>query len=108
MIDFLMTRQRRRHSTGFGYIGFGNNQSIFNQHSKKAFSELKDKLNEETHIHHQIHFSHKRLTKTEKEGIKNRIRKAEKRKSVKIMVVTIGLSLLLSFLCYKYIISPLF
>ena len=103
-----MTRQRRRHSTGFGYIGFGNNQSIFNQHSKKAFSELKDKLNEETHIHHQIHFSHKKLTKAEKGAIKNRIRKAEKRKFVKIIVVTFILSILLSILCYKYILSPLF
>ena len=103
-----MTRQRRRHSTGFGYIGFGNNQSIFNQHSKKAFSELKDKLNEETHLHHQILFSHKKLTKPEREAIKNRIRNAERRKSIKIMLVTFILSLLISILSYKLILSPLF
>lgn len=34
----------RRHSTGFGYIGFGNSQATFNQSSKKAFSKYKEKL----------------------------------------------------------------
>ena len=78
-----MARNKRRHSVGFGYIGFGNNQSVFNQNSKKAFSELKEKLNSETHFHYQLVFLHKKLSKAEKEIIKNKIRKDEKRRAKK-------------------------
>lgn len=78
-----MERNSRRHSTGFGYIGFGNNQNVFNQSSRKAFSNLKEKLNKETHLHYQLEFLHKTLSKEEKELIKNKIRKAEKHRIIK-------------------------
>ena len=72
-----MERNSRRHSTGFGYIGFGNNQNVFNQSSRKAFSNLKEKLNKETHLHYQLEFLHKTLSKEEKEKcrwyLKNKI-----------------------------------
>ena len=38
-----MGRRSRRHSTGFGYIGFGNSQSTFNQKSSTPFSVYKEK-----------------------------------------------------------------
>lgn len=103
-----MNRNRRRHNTGFGYIGFGNRQEVFNQHSKKPFSILKDKLNEETHLHHQLHFLHKDLTKKEKEGIKNKIRKAERTRTIKIIITTFILIIVLSIVSYKYLLIPLF
>ncbi|WP_166963387.1 hypothetical protein [Yeosuana marina] len=103
-----MTRHSRRHSTGFGYIGFGNNQNIFNQHSKKPFSELKERLDQETHLNHQLNFVHHKLSKGEKEDIKNKIRKAEKVKAIKIFVVTFILTILLAIAIYFYLFIPLF
>ncbi|TYA78427.1 hypothetical protein [Seonamhaeicola marinus] len=82
-----MARNKRRHSTGFGYIGFGNNQSVFNRKSNKAFSSLKEKLDDETHYHFQLNFAHHTLTKAEKQLIKNKIRKDEKIRQRKTIVV---------------------
>ena len=46
-----MGRRSRRHSTGFGYIGFGNSQSTFNQKSSTPFSVYKEKLDLEAQLH---------------------------------------------------------
>ncbi|SFD25887.1 hypothetical protein [Algibacter pectinivorans] len=92
-----MARQRRRHSTGFGYIGFGNNQSVFNQNTTKAFSSLKEKLDNETFLHHNVHFLHKKLTKAEKEAIKARIRKQEKIRTKKTIALFIILAIPIFF-----------
>ena len=62
----------RRHSTGFGYIGFGNNQGVFNQSSKKPFSKYKERLDLEAHLHYKIEFLHKDLSKEDKLKIKER------------------------------------
>ncbi|UKM63714.1 hypothetical protein GSB9_00259 [Flavobacteriaceae bacterium GSB9] len=100
-----MSRNKRRHSTGFGYIGFGNNQSVFNQSANKSFSALKEKLNEETHYHHQLNFLHKKLSKEEKETIKNNIRKAEKMRTQKTIIafllITIPVGFFIRFLIIK-------
>ncbi|AUP77969.1 hypothetical protein C1H87_04275 [Flavivirga eckloniae] len=93
-----MARNKRRHSTGFGYIGFGNNQSVFNRQSRKPFSTLKEKLNNETYFHHQLNFSHKSLTRLEKEAIKNKIRKGEKIRRQKTIVVSIFVFILVLFI----------
>ncbi|MFY0712731.1 hypothetical protein J1D01_03570 [Seonamhaeicola sp. NFXS20] len=82
-----MARNKRRHNTGFGYIGFGNNQSLFNQKSTQAFSSLKEKLDNETHYHFKLNFTHKKLTKQEKDLIKNKIRRDEKIKTRKTIIV---------------------
>lgn len=92
-----LERKSRRHSLGFGYIGFGNSQSVFNQRSKKAFSEIKEKLNSETHLQYQLDFLHKKLTKKEKQLIKNKIRKTEKRKTIKTLAVTLVLLIAVLF-----------
>ncbi|TGV04803.1 hypothetical protein [Flavivirga rizhaonensis] len=92
-----MARNKRRHSTGFGYIGFGNNQNVFNQYANKPFSSLKEKLNSETHLHYQLNFSNKKLTKSEKEVIKNKIRKAEKIRMRKIIFIFVFVFILILF-----------
>lgn len=102
-----MPRNKRRLNTGFGYIGFGNNHDVFNQRSNKAFSVIKEKLNVATHLHHQLNFLHKKLSQADKEAIKNKIRRAEKKKSIKIVSVTILLTIILSVVSYIYLLSPL-
>ncbi|SFZ91409.1 hypothetical protein SAMN05428642_10249 [Flaviramulus basaltis] len=92
-----MERKSRRHSTGFGYIGFGNNQNVFNQYTTKAFSSLKEKLNKETHLHFQLDFLHKTLSKEEKNIIKNKIRKQEKQKTLKALVFSFILLIIVLF-----------
>lgn len=81
-----MTRNKRSHRTGFGYIGFGNNHNVFNQTNNKVFSSLKDKLNKETYYRFQLHFSHHKLTHAERQLIKNKIRKSEKQKTRKAFI----------------------
>ena len=93
-----LVRNKRRHSTGFGYIGFGNNQNVFNQHSNKPFSILKEKLDNETYLHYQLNFSHKSLTKLEKEIIKNKIRKDEKIRMRKTIVVFVFVFIFVLFI----------
>ncbi len=92
-----MKRQSRRHNTGFGYIGFGNNHSVFNQSSNKAFSVLKDKLNKETHFHFQLNFSHEKLTTQERELIKTKVRKGEKQRLIKTIILFTITAIVITF-----------
>lgn len=98
-----MKRSRRRHSTGFGYIGFGNVQSVFNQGTRKAFTEIKDKLNDETHLTHQVQFNHHKLTSEEKLVIKNRIRSEEKRRTIKASIITFIIGSVLFYFAFNFI-----
>ena len=72
-------------------------QSVFNRHSKKPFAEIKDKLNQEAHLHYKVHFNHKELTVSEKETIKNNIRLAEARRTIKALVITFILAIPITF-----------
>lgn len=89
-------RKGRRHSTGFGYIGFGNSQATFNQRSSTPFSTYKEKLNLEARLHYKLHFLHKDLTKEDKQNIKDKIRKQErellKRTAIISCIVFIGIA----------------
>jgi len=93
----------RRHSTGFGYIGFGNNQSTFNQSSKKPFSTYKQKLDLEAHLHYKMDFLHKDLSKEDKQKIKEKIRRQERKLNRRTTIVTIVLFLGLSYLTFHMI-----
>ena len=93
----------RRHSTGFGYIGFGNNQSTFNQNSKKPFSKYKEKLDLEAHLHYKMDFLHKDLSKEDKQKIKEKIRLEERKVNRRTAIVTIVLFIGLSYLTYHMI-----
>lgn len=83
-----MLRKVRRHSTGFGYIGFGNKQTTFNQQSSKPFSQYKEKLDLEAHLHYKMHFLHKDLTKADKHHIKDKIRQQERQLFIKTSILS--------------------
>lgn len=83
-----MSRKGRRHSTGFGYIGFGNSQATFNQRSSTPFSKYKEKLDNEAHLHYKMHFLHKDLTKEDKQKIKDKIRKQDDKLFIKTAIIS--------------------
>jgi hypothetical protein len=89
-----LERPRRRHSTGFGYIGFGNNQSVFNRKSKLPFSEIKERLHKETRLHYEIDFLHHQLTEDERKFIKSKIR----RQRLRVRQQSIAVSIILAFI----------
>ncbi|MDA8874571.1 hypothetical protein N9H78_02745 [Winogradskyella sp.] len=90
----------RRHSTGFDYIGFGNNQGVFNQSSKKPFSKYKERLDLEAHLHYKIEFLHKDLSKEDKLKIK------ERKVNTRTSVISVLLFIILSFGVF-YLISQI-
>lgn len=90
-----MSRPRRRHSTGFGYIGFGNSQDVFNRKASKPFTGVKNKLNKESHKVFNTHYLHHDLTEIERLHIKNRIRKKHKRNNIVAIFITVILMLIL-------------
>ena len=90
----------RRHSKGFGYIGFGNNQGIFNKISKKPFSKYKERLDLEAHLHYKIEFLHKDLSKEDKLKIK------ERKVNTRTSVISVLLFIILSFGVF-YLISQI-
>jgi hypothetical protein len=83
-----MGRKGRRHSTGFGYIGFGNSQATFNQKSSTAFSKYKEKLDLEAHLHYEMDFLHKDLSKNDKQKIKDKIRKQERKLFIRTALIS--------------------
>ncbi|GEM_PF-1298779 len=100
-----MRRKSRRISIGFGYIGFGNKQSNFNQKNDNPFTTAKERLHEASHLHFQLDFKHHKLSKADKELIKNKIRKAEKRKVITASILTVVVIIILFFLVKSYILT---
>ncbi|MDG4716478.1 hypothetical protein [Winogradskyella marincola] len=103
-----MARRSRRHSTGFGYIGFGNNQSTFNQKTSTPFSVYKEKLDLEAHLHYQMEFMHKNLTKEDKKKIKNKIRNQEQKlfkRTVAISLIIFGFVVYVAYYLINQILS---
>ncbi|MHA7843164.1 MAG: hypothetical protein ACX93I_07580 [Winogradskyella sp.] len=98
-----MARRSRRHSTGFGYIGFGNNQSTFNQKTSTPFSVYKEKLDLEAHLHYEMEFMHKDLSKADKEKIKNKIRKQERKLFRRTVVVSLIIFAIVVYVAYYLI-----
>ncbi len=101
-----MSRRGRRHSTGFGYIGFGNNQTTFNQKSKGVFSSYKEKLNLEAHLHYEMHFLHKDLSKADKQKIKDKIRKAERQLFIRTAIISSIIFIGVAYITY-YLINQI-
>lgn len=96
----------RRHSTGFGYIGFGNSQATFNQRSATPFSKYKEKLDLEAHLHYKMHFLHKDLSKEDKQKIKNKIRRQQRKLLKKTIIISSIVFIIIALLTY-YIISKI-
>lgn len=97
---------RRRHSTGFGYIGFGNSQATFNQKSTTPFSKYKEKLDTEAHLHYKMHFLHKDLTKEDKQKIKNKIRQQERQLLIKTTIISSIIFVIIAYVAY-YLINQI-
>ncbi|WP_203258157.1 hypothetical protein [Hyunsoonleella ulvae] len=102
-----MRRKSRRISIGFGYIGFGNKQSNFNQKNDNPFTTAKERLHEASHYHFKLDFKHEKLSKTDKALIKNKIRKAEKRKVVISAIITLIVIIILFFLVRTYLFTAI-
>ncbi|MDY2588016.1 FeoB-associated Cys-rich membrane protein [Winogradskyella aquimaris] len=101
-----MARRSRRHSTGFGYIGFGNNQSTFNQKTSTPFSVYKEKLDLEAHLHYEMEFMHRDLTKADKEKIKNKIRRQERKLFRRTVVISLIVFAIVAYITY-YLINQI-
>ncbi|MAB49007.1 MAG: hypothetical protein CMC05_10285 [Flavobacteriaceae bacterium] len=101
-----MARRSRRHSTGFGYIGFGNNQSTFNQKTSTPFSVYKEKLDLEAHLHYEMEFMHKNLSKADKEKIKNKIRRQERKLLRRTVVISLIVFAIVIYVVY-YLITKI-
>ena len=97
---------RRRHSTGFGYIGFGNSQATFNQRAAKPFSKYKEKLDLEAHLHYKMHFLHKDLTNEEKQKIKDKIRRQERKLLIQAAIVSAIVFIIIAVFAY-YLINQI-
>ena len=95
-------RRKRRHSIGFGYIGFGNKHEAFNRKPKEAFTELKDSFNAEVHEDHELNFNEDKLSDEDRSRIKNRIQKAKKRKTIKVIIISLLVFVML-FFAIKYL-----
>lgn len=102
----LMKRRSRRHSTGFGYIGFGNNQTTFNQKTSTPFSVYKEKLDLEAHLHYEMHFMHKNLTKEYKQKIKDKIRRQERKLLISTSVISLFVFMGVAYFAY-YLINQI-
>ncbi|WP_290700048.1 hypothetical protein [Lacinutrix sp.] len=64
-----MTRNKRRHKTGFGYIGAGNDASVFNRKPKQVFSKLKNELNSKSDSEFKLKFTDVALSDEDKAKI---------------------------------------
>jgi hypothetical protein len=101
-----MARRSRRHSTGFGYIGFGNSQSTFNQKTSTPFSVYKEKLDLEAHLHYQMDFLHKDLSKADKQKIKDKIRKQERKLFTRTIIISLIVFTFVAYTIY-YLINQI-
>lgn len=101
-----MGRRSRRHSTGFGYIGFGNSQSTFNQKTSTPFSVYKQKLDLEAHLHYEMEFMHKDLSKEDKQKIKDKIRKQERKLLKRTAIVSLFVFAIVAYVAY-YLINQI-
>lgn len=97
---------KRRHSTGFGYIGFGNSQATFNQKSATPFSKYKEKLDMEAHLHYKMDFLHKDLTKEDKQKIKDKIRQQERKLLKKTAIISSIVFIIIAYVTY-YLINQI-
>ena len=101
-----MGRRSRRHSTGFGYIGFGNDQRTFNQRSSVPFSVYKEKLDLEAHLHYEMEFMHKDLSKADKQKIKDKIRRQERKLFIRTTIISIVVFAIVAYTAY-YLINQI-
>lgn len=74
-----------------GHFGIGSNQNNTTQKANVAFSEYKARLDLEAHLHYKLNFTHVNLSKEDKEKIKDKIRKQQRKVNIKTGVISIVL-----------------
>jgi len=72
-----------------GHFGIGSNQTNATQKAKSPFSEYKERLDLEAHLHYKMHFLHVNLSKEDKERIKNKIRKQQRQAFIRTSVISV-------------------
>jgi hypothetical protein len=103
-----LIRNKRRHNTGFGYIGSGNSHFVFNRKPRQVFSEFKAKLNTESKRNYHLKYIDKQLTREDRLIIKNKIRKGEKMRTLLVFAISLFLSLAFILILIQMIKSLLF
>lgn len=98
-----MSRTQRRHKTGFGYIGFGNDQNVFNRKASKPFALVKGKLNNEAIKAFNITYDHHKLTALERNQIKTRIRNKHRRKNNLALIITVVIMIPIIYLAVDFL-----
>jgi hypothetical protein len=72
-----------------GHFGIGSNQTNATQQAKTPFSEYKERLDLEAHLHYKLHFLHRDLSKEDKERIKDKIRREERKVFIRTSLISI-------------------
>ncbi|MFK7832616.1 MAG: hypothetical protein AB8B52_05020 [Winogradskyella sp.] len=98
--------RRRRQSIGFGYIGFGNSQATFNQKSTTPFSKYKEKLDMEAHLHYKMNFLHQDLSKEDKQKIKDKLRRQERKLFKRTAIISLIVFAVIVYVSY-YLITQI-
>lgn len=86
-----MNRNKRRHKTGFSYIGAGNNTSVFNRKPNKVFSKIKYQLNRTSLKNYKLDYLNKKLTDSERANIKKEIRAQHRSKNILTLIISIAI-----------------
>ena len=103
-----MKRSKRRHNTGFVYIGSDNTTSSFNQKPKEVFSKVKTQLQTESPQQFKTDFKTKSLSDIEKQQIKHKIRTQTKQKNTVVIISTVLFLILIIISAIKMIEGVLF
>jgi ATP-dependent helicase YprA (DUF1998 family) len=86
-----------------GHFGIGSNQTNATQKAKKPFSEYKERLDLEAHLHYKMHFLHVDLTKEDKRRIKDKIRKEERKVLIRTSIISVILFIGVAYLAVHLI-----
>ena len=103
-----MSRTKRRHKIGFGYIGSGNNHNVFSRKPRLAFSEIKDKLNTKSYDKYQLEFNDRRISQKDRINIKNNIKSETRNRTLKAILITLLLLIALVYIAIQMIEGALF
>jgi hypothetical protein len=98
-----VARNKRRHKTGIGY-----GHTFTNQKVRADFSEIKYKLNLASLKSKAVEFNSEKLSAAERIQIKNNIRKSNKVKTVRILIITVISVIILIIIAIKMIEGALF
>jgi hypothetical protein len=98
-----VARNQRRHKTGIGY-----GHTYYSKNVRADFSEIKYKLNLASLKSKAVEFNSEKLSAAERIQIKNNIRKSNKVKTVRILIIKIVSTIVLIIIAIEVIEGVLF